>query len=127
MAVVDSKFLEVANFMFDPKRDSELTEISERHDVIEPRDTPIKKWQLQFVRFKCSILLASLLEQNNTSELKKRIFRVIPKENLELELMRQYDKYLKDYNDYGPKAFGHAEELPDNDSMLFIINYFSTY
>jgi len=43
---------------------------------------------------------------------------VIPKENLELELMRQYDKYLKDYNDYGPKAFGHAEELPDNDTPI---------
>merc|ERR1711976_27141 len=28
-------------------------------------------------------------------------------------LQRQYKKYLADYNEYGPDAFGHAAELPD--------------
>lgn len=55
-AVADSKFLEVANFIFDPERDSELSEINTSLDVWDPRETPIKKWQLQFLRYKCSIL-----------------------------------------------------------------------
>ena len=55
-AVADSKFLEVANYIFDPERDNELSEINTRLDVGESRGTPIKKWQLQFLRFKCSIL-----------------------------------------------------------------------
>lgn len=76
-------------------------------------DAPIERWMLERLKYKCMVLVTSLLELNSDDMAIKRIMRSLPIEVLKENLISVYKKYHKMYGDeYTSDCVGHIYADP---------------
>jgi hypothetical protein len=145
--IIDSKFLDVASFLLGMhirkrKNDKSATTASERSDErsIKERsnsnisgsksnygrkkltDAPIERWMLERLKYKCMVLVTSLLELNSDDMAIKRIMRSMPIEVLKENLITVYKKYRKMYGEeYTSDVVGHVSMIAQCRFMLTLM------
>lgn len=72
----------------------ELTKIKKPQKIDPNR---LKRWMLERIKYKCMILITSLLEMKQGFNVVKRIIRSLPSEVLKTNLCDTYRRYKKKY------------------------------
>ncbi|CAD8066638.1 unnamed protein product [Paramecium sonneborni] len=134
--IIDSLFLDVAsNYLNmhieskkkkdqDGSQDKEEHSMRERSNSLQSKSTAkaggkvktiqIDRWMLERLKYKCMVLVSSLLELNSDTNAIKRILRSLPINVLKKNLIIIYKKHQKMYKKlgYNKESLGHLEENP---------------
>lgn len=81
------------------KKKTKLIELSKAKKVFKTNENPniLKRWMLERIKYKCMILVTSLLEKKQGYNVVKRIIRSLPLEVLKRNLCEIYRRYKKNH------------------------------
>ena len=87
-------------------------------------DDHIYKWMLERLKYKCMILVTSLIEMKETDDILLRIMRSLPIDLLKNQMRKNFKKYSSVYQDqYLKESLEHFQGNPLTDKSKGVEYY----